>query len=133
MLQSDGTKLPFPSRSMDGILLDVPCSSTGTIRKSPDIKWVENLKSLLRQTELQEQLLKEAARVVRKGGWIAYSTCSLEPEETQLPLQLCEELGLKPIPWKELPGGIQETQKGFWQLLPSRHWMGFSAAILKKS
>ncbi|MFZ9065035.1 MAG: RsmB/NOP family class I SAM-dependent RNA methyltransferase [bacterium] len=133
MLQSDGTQLPFPSGSMDGILLDVPCSSTGTIRKSPDIKWVENLKSLLRQTALQEKLLKEAARVVRKGGWIAYSTCSLEPEETQLPLQLAEELGLQPIPWRELPGGIQETQKGFWQLLPSRHWMGFSAAILMKS
>jgi 16S rRNA (cytosine967-C5)-methyltransferase len=133
MLQSDGTRLPFPSGSMDGILLDVPCSSTGTIRKSPDIKWVEDLKSLLRQTELQEKLLKEAARAVRKGGWIAYSTCSLEPEETQLPLQLSGELGLQSIPWRELPGGIKETQKGFWQLLPSRHWMGFSAAILKKS
>jgi 16S rRNA (cytosine967-C5)-methyltransferase len=132
-MQSDGTRLPLPSGSMDGILLDVPCSSTGTIRKSPDIKWVENLKSQLRQTELQEKLLKEAARVVRKGGWIAYSTCSLEPEETQMPLQLGEELGLQPIPWKELLGGIQETQKGFWQLIPSRHWMGFSAAILKKS
>ena len=133
MLQSDGTKLPFPSRSIDGILLDVPCSSTGTIRKSPDIKWVADLKSLLRQTELQVRLLKEAARVVRKGGWIAYSTCSLEPEETQLPLQLSEELGLQTIPWEELPGGIEATQKGFWQLLPSANWMGFSATILAKS
>ena len=94
---------------------------------------MENLKSLLRQTELQEKLLKEAARVVRKGGWIAYSTCSLEPEETQLPLQLSEELGLQTISWGVLPEGIQEAQKGFWQLLPSRHWMAFSAAILKKS
>ena len=133
MMQSDGSRLPLPSGSMDGILLDVPCSSTGTIRKSPDIKWVENLKSLLRQTELQAKLLKEAARVVRKGGWIAYSTCSLEPEETKLPLQLSEELGLQTISWGVLPEGIQEAQKGFWQLLPSRHWMGFSAAILKKS
>ena len=133
MLQSDGTRLPFSSGSIDGILLDVPCSSTGTIRKSPDIKWVEDLKSLLRQTELQEKLLKEAVRVVRKGGWIAYSTCSLEPEETQLPLQLCEALGLQTILWRELPREIEETQKGFWQLLPSRHWMGFSAMILKKS
>ena len=132
-MQSDGTRLPLPSGSMDGILLDVPCSSTGTIRKSPDIKWVENLKSLLRQTELQEKLLKEAARVVRKGSWIAYSTCSLESEETQLPLQLSEELGLQTISWGVLPKGIQEAQKGFWKLLPSRHWMGFSAAILKKS
>ena len=133
VMQSDGTQLPFPSGSMDGILLDVPCSSTGTIRKSPDIKWVENLRSLLRQTALQEKLLKEAARVVRKGGWIAYSTCSLETEETQLPLQLSEKLGLQTIPWRILPEGIEETQKGFWQLLPSRHWMGFSAAIFKKS
>ena len=133
MLQSDGTKLPFPSRSIDGILLDVPCSSTGTIRKNPDIKWVADLKSLLRQTELQGRLLKEAARVVRKGGWIAYSTCSMEPEETQLPLQLSEELGLQTIPWEELPEVIEATQKGFWQLLPSANWMGFSAAILAKS
>ena len=133
MLQSNGTQLPFPSGSIDGILLDVPCSSTGTIRKSPDIKWVKDLKSLLRQIELQGRLLKEAARVVKKGGWVAYSTCSLEPEETQLPLQLSEELGLQTIPWRELPGGIEETQKGFWQLLPSANWMGFSAAILEKS
>ena len=133
MLHSNGTQLPFPSGSIDGILLDVPCSSTGTIRKSPDIKWVKDLKSLLRQIELQGRLLKEAARVVKKGGWVAYSTCSLEPEETQLPLQLSEELGLQTIPWRELPGGIEETQKGFWQLLPSANWMGFSAAILEKS
>ena len=132
-MQSDGTQLPLLSGSMDCILLDVPCSSTGIIRKSPDIKWVKNLKSLLRQTELQEKHLKEAARVVRKGSWIAYSTCSLESEETQLPLQLSEELGLHTISWGALPEGIQEAQKGFWQLLPSRHWMGFSAAILKKS
>jgi 16S rRNA (cytosine967-C5)-methyltransferase len=117
---------------MDGILLDVPCSSTGTIRKSPDIKWVEDLTTLLRQMELQRRLLIEAVRVTRKGGWIAYSTCSLEPEETELPLRLLEELRLQTSPWGVLPEGIEENQPGFWQLLPSDNWMGFSAVFLKK-
>jgi 16S rRNA (cytosine967-C5)-methyltransferase len=132
LLHSDGTQLPFQDGSMDGILLDVPCSSTGTIRKSPDIKWVKDLTTLLRQMELQRRLLIEAVRVTRKGGWIAYSTCSLEPEETELPLRLLEELRLQTSPWGVLPEGIEENQPGFWQLLPSDNWMGFSAVFLKK-
>lgn len=132
LLQADGTQLPLPDACLDGVLLDVPCSATGTIRKNPDIKWTPDVATLLRQTERQAALLREAARVVRPGGWIAYSTCSLEPEETQLPLAWLDSLRLGPRSWPQLPPAISESQPGFWQLLPSNDWMGFSAWLLYK-
>ena len=117
---------------MDGILLDVL-----VLRREPSEESGHQVGGKYEEVCCGRLNFKrnfsKKQRVVRKGGWIAYSTCSLEPEETKLPLQLSEELGLQTISWGVLPEGIQEAQKGFWQLLPSRHWMGFSAVILKKS
>jgi 16S rRNA (cytosine967-C5)-methyltransferase len=132
LLQSDGAALPFRSASLDVVLLDVPCSSTGTIRKSPDLKWVQDESELLRQLPLQRRLLQEAARVLRSGGLLIHSTCSLEHEETQLPLQMQEELALVPEAWAPLPPTAHEATTGHWQLLPSEEWMGFSATRMRK-
>tara|TARA_A100001015_G_scaffold284742_1_gene351550 strand:+ start:21 stop:632 length:612 start_codon:yes stop_codon:yes gene_type:complete len=83
ILQSNGAKLPFDKHYFDTVLIDVPCSSTGTIQKNPDIKWTASEKTLLKTLELQRQLLGEGARILKPGGTLIYSTCSLEEEENQ--------------------------------------------------
>ncbi len=79
-----GDILSPPLESMaDKILLDVPCSGTGTLRRHPEIRWrlkPENLKEL---SEYQLALLRKAASLLRPGGVIVYSTCSMEPEENE--------------------------------------------------
>lgn len=70
-----------PGGLFDAVLLDAPCSSTGTIRRHPDIPYVKSAKDIEALAALQARLLDNAARLVRPGGKLVYSTCSLEPEE----------------------------------------------------
>ncbi len=65
----------------DGVLLDAPCTGTGVLSKRADLRWRRDEEDLDYCTELQERLLKSAAKKVKKGGRIVYSTCSLEEEE----------------------------------------------------
>ena len=70
-----------PGGLFDAVLLDAPCSSTGTIRRHPDIPYVKSAKDIETLAALQARFLDNAARLVRPGGKLVYSTCSLEPEE----------------------------------------------------
>lgn len=71
----------WQAEPFDGILLDAPCSSTGTIRRHPDVPWLKNENDLLKLTALQRRLLDHAVTLVKPGGTLVYCTCSLEPEE----------------------------------------------------
>jgi len=79
-VEADVTKWQ-PGVLFDAVLLDAPCSSTGTIRRHPDIPYVKSAKDIEALAELQARLLDNAAQRVRPGGKLVYSTCSLEPEE----------------------------------------------------
>ena len=68
-------------RAVDFVLLDAPCTGTGTMRRHPDARWRLRPSDLAVMTALQEMLLASAARIVKPGGMLVYSTCSLEPEE----------------------------------------------------
>jgi 16S rRNA (cytosine967-C5)-methyltransferase len=74
------TPLGPPAR-FDGVLLDAPCSSTGTIRRHPDVPWRKRASDIASLAELQRALLSRAAELVKPGGLLVYCTCSLEPEE----------------------------------------------------
>jgi 16S rRNA (cytosine967-C5)-methyltransferase len=63
-------------------LLDAPCTGLGTIRRRPEIRWRRQSEDLLRAATLQRELLEGVAGAVAIGGLLVYSTCSLEPEET---------------------------------------------------
>ena len=63
------------------MLLDAPCSSTGTIRRHPDIPWLKQPKDIATLAALQSRMLDRAAALVKPGGVLVYCTCSLEPEE----------------------------------------------------
>jgi 16S rRNA (cytosine967-C5)-methyltransferase len=76
---SDGTE--YPGEGFDGVLLDAPCSSTGTIRRHPDVAWLKQDSDIVMLTALQRRLLQKAASMLKPGGTLVYCTCSLEPEE----------------------------------------------------
>ena len=68
-------------RPLDVVMIDVPCTGTGTFRRHPDARWRLKISDIPVMAALQKSILKAAAKVVRVGGLLIYSTCSLEPEE----------------------------------------------------
>lgn len=70
-----------PGSSFDAVLLDAPCSATGTLRRHPDIAWIRREGDIAALAEIQSRLLANAAKMVRPGGLLVYATCSLECEE----------------------------------------------------
>ncbi|BBB33064.1 16S rRNA (cytosine967-C5)-methyltransferase [Thermotomaculum hydrothermale] len=78
---SDFTKPAFKENSVDAVILDAPCSGTGTISGHPEIKWIRTPQNLKSKTSVQKKMLKNAFDVVKKGGVVVYSVCSMEKEE----------------------------------------------------
>jgi 16S rRNA (cytosine967-C5)-methyltransferase len=69
------------SEKFDKILLDVPCSGLGTLVKKPDIKWRRDISDIRKLAELQPRLLEKGASLLKPGGELVFSTCTIEPEE----------------------------------------------------
>src|SRR5215207_6432771 len=75
--------LPFAAESFDRVLVDAPCTGTGTLRHNPEIRWRLSLESFGELPAVQGRILAEAARCLRRGGRLVYSTCSVEREENE--------------------------------------------------
>jgi 16S rRNA (cytosine967-C5)-methyltransferase len=73
--------MEYNRKDFDRILVDAPCSGTGTFSKKPDIKWKVDLLDIKKLSELQYSLLTKASSLIKKDGVLVYSTCSIEPEE----------------------------------------------------
>ena len=73
--------LTFEAAPFDAVLLDAPCSATGTIRRHPDVAWIKRSGDVAPLVKLQAELLDKAIKLARPGGAIVYCVCSLEPEE----------------------------------------------------
>lgn len=89
----------------DAVLLDAPCTATGTIRRNPDLPWHRQPNDSIRLTVLQKRLLAHAATLVKPGGLLVYVTCSLQPEEgeQQVEIFLGENAG-----WRRVPVAARE-------------------------
>lgn len=90
----------------DAILLDAPCSATGTIRRHPDVAWSKTEADIAKLAALQRRLLDHAASLLKAGGRLVYCTCSLEPEEgeNQIAAFLARHPEMERVP--VLPGQI---------------------------
>ena len=110
-------------RDMDAVLIDVPCTGTGTFRRHPDARWRLRRSDVAVMSSVQREILEGACESVRPGGLLIYSTCSLEPEENDEPvnafLAAHSEFTLEPPP----PGTVPETvlDAGRLRVLPQRH------------
>lgn len=72
---------------MDRVLVDAPCSGLGVLRRKPDARWKKKVEDIIELNKLQLAILESAAQCVKPGGVLAYTTCSIEPEENQEILQ----------------------------------------------
>ena len=124
-----------PIRPVDAVLIDVPCTGTGTFRRHPDARWRLKISDLAVMAAAQRALARSAARLVKPGGLMVYSTCSLEPEENdaQVDAFLAEHSDwvLEPPPEGAVPEQVLDA--GLLRVLPQRHGVdGAFAARLRK-
>ncbi|MES9974116.1 MAG: 16S rRNA (cytosine(967)-C(5))-methyltransferase, partial [Candidatus Thiodiazotropha sp.] len=75
------------SQCYDRILLDLPCSATGVIRRHPDIKYLRRETDIINLVKLQNKILNTVWRLLKPGGVMLYATCSILPQENEMQLQ----------------------------------------------
>jgi 16S rRNA (cytosine967-C5)-methyltransferase len=123
-------------RPVDVVLVDAPCTGTGTFRRHPDARWRLRVSDLAVMSSLQRAVLSGAAQVVKPGGLLVYSTCSLEPEENdeQIERFLAEnpDFQLEPPAAGVVPSSVLDG--GMLRVLPQRHGTdGAFAARLRRA
>ncbi|WP_245419667.1 RsmB/NOP family class I SAM-dependent RNA methyltransferase [Phyllobacterium salinisoli] len=112
-----------PEELFDAVLLDAPCSSTGTVRRHPDVPWTKSPEDIAKLAALQADFLARAVEMVKPGGIIVFSNCSLDPSEGEaVARSALENLALKafPVAEGEFPGfdGLI-TPEGFLRSTPA--------------
>lgn len=123
-------------RSLDAVLLDVPCTGTGTFRRHPDARWRLKASDLAVMPAIQRSILRAAAETVRPGGLLVYSTCSLEPEENDMQIEAFlgehPNFTLEPPPEGAVPAWVIDA--GRLRVLPQKHGTdGAFAARMRRS
>jgi 16S rRNA (cytosine967-C5)-methyltransferase len=132
LLVADGRRPAL--RPVDVVLVDAPCTGTGTLRRHPDGRWRIQPQDLAALMRLQADLLDAAATIVAPGGLLVYSTCSLEPEENEEQVEafLARQRHFELEPGAALPAGSMRPD-GMLEVLPQDcGWDGAFAARLRR-
>ncbi len=137
IVQADATTWQTDEK-FDAILLDAPCSATGTCRRHPDLLHIRKPRDIIALIKLQDQLLAAAAEKLAHGGRLIYAVCSLQPEEAEPRIQNAvktlglrhDRLSLKSLPEAVTPEGNIRTHPGMWPALGGLD--GFFIARLRK-
>jgi 16S rRNA (cytosine967-C5)-methyltransferase len=135
VVSAEAQTLRRPGR-FDRVLVDVPCSNLGVLRRAPELKWQRRESDLSALAATQAAILEAAAPLVRPGGVMVYSTCSLEPEENEAVVGAFRaahpEFSLF-SPGPDEPAAPFVDASGFFRTLPHRHGSdGFTAFRLLK-
>ncbi|HEX2094343.1 MAG TPA: 16S rRNA (cytosine(967)-C(5))-methyltransferase RsmB [Longimicrobiaceae bacterium] len=135
LVVADARRPPF--RPADAVLLDAPCTGTGTFRRHPDGRWRVREADLAALAALQGELLDQGAALVRPGGLLVYSTCSLEPEENGLQVErfLDAHPGFEIEPPGDTVDGELLDSRGELLVLPQRTGVdgSFAARLRRRS
>jgi 16S rRNA (cytosine967-C5)-methyltransferase len=126
--------LPFAEGSFDAVLVDAPCSGTGTIRHNPEIRYFLREENFAELSGKQFTILENASKLVKIGGRLVYSTCSLEIDENEEVLQrfMTNEKNFKIIMPKTQKKLI--TPEGYARTFPHcNHIGGFFMGILQRT
>lgn len=140
-ISGDALKLAdqYPAESFDRVLLDAPCSGLGVIRRKPDMKWTKQANDIVQIASIQSELLDAVCGLLKPGGMLVYSTCTIERSENaemvskflerHPEFELVTEL---PEAWKELEEASSRESIGFQILPQDYHSDGFYIARLVK-
>lgn len=117
-----------PVVDAEAVLLDVPCTGTGTLGRHPDGRWRLETSAMEDMVKLQREILEAGAHAVRPGGLLIYSTCTLEPEENRAQVEafLARHTEFRVEATEAVPGEYMD-EEGFLELLPQTH--GFDGAF----
>lgn len=126
----------FPVSEANIVILDAPCSGLGVLSKKPDLRWRRESHNISELAALQGSLLQTAAMLVKKGGALIYSTCTMEPEENEDVIFAFLNKNHHFIPAPEIPVSIPKeviTPEGFIRTWPHKHQMdgSFAAKLIK--
>ena len=113
----------MPAQPFAGVLLDAPCSATGTFRRHPEVAWHRDAAGIAGRVALQRQLIARAAGALAPGGIMVYCVCSLEPDEGEGQAEWARAQGWlpEPISAAELDGwAAPVTQAGHVRTLPGQ-------------
>lgn len=126
--------VPFRESAFDSVLVDVPCSGTGTLRNNPEIRYSLDRADLVALSVKQLSIVSNASKLVKHGGTLVYSTCSMEIEENE---RVCTEFMVKYPGFKIVKPSVPEvflTNSGFARTFPHRHDMdGFFLAVFRRN
>jgi 16S rRNA (cytosine967-C5)-methyltransferase len=125
---------PLPPGRFDRVILDAPCSGTGTLRKNPEIRYRVSAAGIDRLARVQTRALAAAANLLAPGGYLLYSTCSLEAEENETVVEsvLAARRDLEPAPI-EAVGALSDLVDGSrLRLFPDTRTDGFTAHLLRR-
>ena len=114
--------LPFAAAAFDRVLVDAPCTGTGTLRRNPEIRWRISPADIDDLAGRQIRILLNAARMVKPGGRLVYSTCSVEPEENEQVINrfIDETTGFERLVLPVNPSLI--TSSGAARVWPQQGW-----------
>ncbi len=119
---ADGTVPAWASKEFDRVLLDAPCSGLGALRRRPEARWRRQPADVAQLRPLQEALLRKAIDAVRRGGIVAYVTCSPHPRETREVVAAVASSGIERVDARPYLPGVDHLGGGpDVQLWPHRH------------